>query len=90
MKSMTKGITIASISLLAVLVAFAFVAYRATLDLGDQIVTVIIKQGDSFYVIARDQLGDANRWPELLQLNTELVKGDPKKLRPGQGLQVPE
>lgn len=52
--------------------------------------TYIVAQGDSFYVIARDQLGDANRWPELLKLNTELVKGDPKKLRPGQVLRLPE
>ncbi|MFQ5490056.1 MAG: LysM peptidoglycan-binding domain-containing protein [Phycisphaerae bacterium] len=49
-----------------------------------------VTRGDSFYVIARDRLGDAKRWSELFELNKDLVKGDPKKLRPGQVLRLPE
>ncbi len=51
--------------------------------------TYRVQEGDTFYAIAADQLGSASRWHELLELNSALVKGDPKKLRPGQLLQLP-
>ncbi len=51
--------------------------------------TYIVKPGDSFYVIARDLLGNAGRWKELLELNSDLVDGEPKNLRPGQVLRLP-
>ncbi len=49
-----------------------------------------VKPGDSFYAIARDELGDSTRWKELLSMNTRIVKGDPKKLRVGQMIQLPQ
>lgn len=52
--------------------------------------TYEVKSGDSFYAIARDQLGNAARWKELLALNNDLVKGDPTRLRPGQIVVLPE
>jgi nucleoid-associated protein YgaU len=52
--------------------------------------TYRVLPGDSFYRIARDQLGDANRWRELLTLNNALVKGDPRKLKPGQVILLPD
>ncbi len=52
--------------------------------------TYEVKSGDSFYAIARDQLGNAARWKELLALNHDLVKGDPTRLRPGQVVVLPE
>jgi LysM repeat protein len=51
--------------------------------------TYTVKPGDSFYVIARDVLGDATRWQELLALNTGLVNGDPTKLKPNQIVRLP-
>lgn len=51
--------------------------------------TYRVQEGDSFYAIARDKLGDAGRWKELLALNDNLVHGDPKQLRPGQIVTLP-
>lgn len=49
-----------------------------------------VKAGDSFYRIAREQLGNASRWKELLALNKTAVKGDPTQLQVGQTLVLPE
>lgn len=51
--------------------------------------TYRVREGDSFYAIARDELGDAGRWKELLALNHNLVHGDPKQLRVGQIVTLP-
>jgi nucleoid-associated protein YgaU len=48
-----------------------------------------VRAGDSFYSIARDVLGDASRWRELLELNSALVDGEPTNLRVGQVVQLP-
>jgi nucleoid-associated protein YgaU len=52
--------------------------------------TYKVKPGDSFYRIAREQLGNASRWKELLALNKTAVKGDPTQLQVGQTLVLPE
>ncbi len=52
--------------------------------------TYKVQAGDSFYRIARDQLGNANRWKELLALNKTLVHNDPTQLQVGQTLLLPE
>jgi nucleoid-associated protein YgaU len=52
--------------------------------------TYTVKSGDTFYGIARDVLGDASRWKQLLELNTELVRGDPTRLQVGQVVVLPE
>ena len=51
--------------------------------------TYVVKAGDSFYRIARDVLGDANRWQELFELNRDRVKGDAKSLQIGQEIVLP-
>ena len=51
--------------------------------------TYTVKEGDTFYGIARDVLGSAGRWEELFELNKELVKGNPKNLQIGQVLTLP-
>jgi nucleoid-associated protein YgaU len=61
----------------------------ATLTAAETDRTYRVQSGDSFYAIARDVLGDADRWKELLELNSSLVDGDPVKLRPGQVLRLP-
>lgn len=52
--------------------------------------TYKVKPGDSFYRIAREQLGNSSRWKELLALNKTTVKGDPTQLQVGQTLVLPE
>ncbi len=51
--------------------------------------TYRVEAGDSFYSIARDVLGDAKRWQELLELNKDAVGGDPTHLQIGQVLVLP-
>jgi nucleoid-associated protein YgaU len=51
--------------------------------------TYRVKAGDSFYSIARDVLGDAKRWQEVLDLNRDAVSGDPTHLQIGQVLVLP-
>lgn len=48
-----------------------------------------VRPGDSFYAIAKKELGDASRWKELLKLNSAVVGGDPKHLQVGQVLTLP-
>jgi len=49
-----------------------------------------VKPGDSLYRIAKDQLGNAERWKELLALNKAVIHGDPTQLQPGQTLVLPD
>lgn len=51
--------------------------------------TYVVRESDSFYRIAARELGDANRWTELFELNKDLVNGRPESLRPGQVLVLP-
>lgn len=46
-----------------------------------------VRQGDTLSGIARDQLGDAGRWPDIAALNG---LEDPDAIRPGQSLRLPE
>jgi nucleoid-associated protein YgaU len=52
--------------------------------------TYRVRDGDSFYGIARDVLGDAMRWKEIFELNRQAVQGDPTRLRAGQTIVLPE
>jgi nucleoid-associated protein YgaU len=51
--------------------------------------TYEVKAGDSLYQIAKRVLGDANRWPEIFELNKDVLKGDPQRLQVGQVLKLP-
>ncbi|MBI5763816.1 MAG: LysM peptidoglycan-binding domain-containing protein [Planctomycetes bacterium] len=51
--------------------------------------TYVVQEGDTFYSIARSQLGDAKRAGELLKLNKELVRGEARRLRPGMTIKLP-
>ncbi len=52
--------------------------------------TYRVKSGDSFYKIAKTQLGNASRWKEIFELNKKVVSADPKRLKPGQVLELPD
>ena len=51
--------------------------------------TYRVQSGDSFYKIAKTQLGDASRWKEIFELNKKVVHADPKRLQTGQILVLP-
>jgi nucleoid-associated protein YgaU len=52
--------------------------------------TYRVKPGDSFYSIAKKELGDASRWKELFALNKQAVKGDATNLQIGQIVKLPD
>jgi nucleoid-associated protein YgaU len=50
--------------------------------------TYVVKSGDTLSKIAKDLLGDAERWPEILAANKDKIK-DPDAIKPGQELKIP-
>jgi len=52
--------------------------------------TYRVQAGDTFYAIARDQLGNSGRWRELVSLNKNLVGSNPTQLQVGQVLVLPQ
>jgi nucleoid-associated protein YgaU len=51
--------------------------------------TYEVKAGDSLYQIAKRVLGEANRWPEIFELNRDLLEGKAERLQVGQVLKLP-
>ncbi len=49
----------------------------------------VVRDGDSFYTIAKRVLDDGKRWEEIYEMNKALVKNSPKRLRPGMTILVP-
>jgi nucleoid-associated protein YgaU len=48
----------------------------------------VVQPGDSLSKIAKAELGDASRWPEIFELNKDQIK-DPNLIQPGQELKMP-
>jgi nucleoid-associated protein YgaU len=46
-----------------------------------------VRRGDTLSKIAEQQLGDANRWPEIFRLNRDIIS-DPDRITPGQVLVI--
>jgi peptidoglycan hydrolase-like protein with peptidoglycan-binding domain len=53
-----------------------------------QLYVYVVQRGDTLSQIAEKQLGDANRWHDLHDLNKALVS-DPDKIHPDQVLVLP-
>ena len=49
----------------------------------------VVQSGDTLSSIAEELLGDSERWPEIYDVNQDLIK-DPDKISPGQVLVLPE
>ncbi len=49
----------------------------------------VVQSGDSLSKIAKEELGDASRWPEIFELNKDQIK-DPNLIRVGQELRLPK
>ncbi|MHA6513016.1 LysM peptidoglycan-binding domain-containing protein [Tessaracoccus sp. Z1128] len=52
-------------------------------------VTHTVKRGETLWSIAENHLGSGNRYPEILKLNNDLLRGKPQFLRPGWVLTLP-
>ncbi|MGD2148090.1 MAG: LysM peptidoglycan-binding domain-containing protein [Anaerolineae bacterium] len=48
----------------------------------------VVKAGDSLSKIAKELLGDADRWPEIVAANKDRID-DPNAIEPGLKLKVP-
>lgn len=51
--------------------------------------TYRVRKGDTFYSIAQKMLGSSARWREVYECNRDVVKNDPKRLKPGMMLTMP-
>jgi len=51
--------------------------------------TYTVRPGDSLSTIAKELLGDANRWPEIFELNRDQIK-DANLIYLGQELRLPK
>ena len=54
----------------------------------EALVVYVVQSGDTLSSIAEEVLGDASRWPEIHEINTDIV-ADPDVIRPGQVLVLP-
>ena len=51
--------------------------------------TYSVQSGDTLSAISAKVLGNANRWPEIYDLNKGVIGSDPNLIRPGMVLQLP-
>jgi nucleoid-associated protein YgaU len=50
--------------------------------------TVTVKAGDNLSKIAKQELGDGNKWKAIYEANRDTIK-DPDLIHPGQVLNIP-
>lgn len=48
-----------------------------------------VKPGDTLTAIAKRELGNSSKWPDIYKANTKLIGRDPNLIRPGQKLVMP-
>ena len=51
--------------------------------------TYTVDSGDNLSAIAKQELGDANRWREIYELNKDLIGDNPDLIQPGMELKLP-
>jgi nucleoid-associated protein YgaU len=51
--------------------------------------TYTVDSGDNLSAIAKQELGDANRWREIYELNKDVIGDDPDLIQPGMELKLP-
>jgi nucleoid-associated protein YgaU len=61
----------------------------ALVEIAPARLTHTVKRGETLWSIAEHHLGSGNRYPEILKLNNDLLKGKPQFLRPGWVLTLP-
>lgn len=56
--------------------------------LGESARTYVVKSGDTLSRIAKEFYGDANKYMDIFNANTDILS-DPNKIKPGQELKIP-
>ena len=51
--------------------------------------TYTVDSGDNLSTIAEQELGDANRWREIYELNKDVIGENPDLIQPGMELKLP-
>ena len=51
--------------------------------------TYTVDSGDNLSAIAQQELGDANRWREIYDLNKDVIGNNPDLIQPGMELKLP-
>ena len=51
--------------------------------------TYTVDSGDNLSAIAKQELGDANRWREIYDLNKDVIGDNPDLIQPGMELKLP-
>jgi nucleoid-associated protein YgaU len=51
--------------------------------------TYTVDSGDNLSAIAQHELGDANRWREIYELNKDTIGDNPDLIQPGMELKLP-
>jgi nucleoid-associated protein YgaU len=49
-----------------------------------------VQTGESLGAIAQRYYGKSSDWKRILNANPDVLKGNPKKLKPGQKLRIPK
>ena len=57
-------------------------------ELAEEARTYVVKSGDTLSKIAKQLLGDADRWPDIIAANKDTLS-DPDEIKPGQELNIP-
>ena len=52
--------------------------------------THTVESGENLSVIAEAELGDANRWREIYELNKDVIGKNPDLIQPGMELKLPK
>jgi nucleoid-associated protein YgaU len=54
-----------------------------------EVKTHVVEKGENLSVIAEQELGSANRWREIYELNIDVIGSNPDLIQPGQELRLP-
>jgi len=57
-------------------------------ELAEEARTYVVKSGDTLSKIAKQLLGDADRWPDIIAANKDTLS-DADEIKPGQELNIP-
>jgi UPF0755 protein len=83
MRQIIRNILILGLLLLALVAVYAWYSYTHTVDLGNRIVSIIIKPGDSFTSVAERVIGEGVVRSKIMLTVSARLRGVDRKLTPG-------